>query len=368
MDSSPCLRRLGCVASQAAVFLPLASLSSVVVVSASFERLVSFAALRGFPRAATAAAHISARPHSHDDLVSVDAVNALVRQNFDASQARLVLDLHVFARASHRRQAAPAAHSVLPSNDGVSDDRVGLKSGLVENSGIFDAHTRANLAASADDDVGSELRRRVNLGRLVDDDAAGTDKGAALFGEGANIHALAANVVGGLPDVHPVAGQLHLVELLLRGHRWENFPLDRCRAILDSVDYVQVEDVKARIDLVADIDLGLLDEALDLAVFLGDDDAVACGVFHLGNDDGALVPVALMESHQLVERVLADHIRVEHEEEATLVVAPEDALGELDGASSAQRLVLERDRDLNAILALVVGDGRHHDIGLVVYG
>lgn len=123
-----------------------------------------------------------------------------------------------------------------------------------------------------------------------------------------NIHGLSLEVVSRLSDVHPVAWQLQLEQGLLVGHDWENFALDRSRTILDSINHIKGEDIEARINLVADEDLRLLDKALDLATFLRDDDSVACRVFHLGHHNGSLFAVALVELDELVKRVLANHI------------------------------------------------------------
>ena len=123
-----------------------------------------------------------------------------------------------------------------------------------------------------------------------------------------DVHALAFDVVRGLSNVHPVAWQLHLVELLLRGHRRENFSLDRRRSVLNAVDDFQVEQVQTRVDLVANEDSWLLNEAFNLAILFGDDDTVSSGVLHLRDYDSSLVAVALVEGDELIERVLADHV------------------------------------------------------------
>lgn len=67
---------------------------------------------------------------SHDDGVGVDTIDAFVRQNFDRSQACLVLDLNVFSCASHIAHPDPASNRVLPTNDGVSEERVWLDNSL----------------------------------------------------------------------------------------------------------------------------------------------------------------------------------------------------------------------------------------------
>ena len=123
-----------------------------------------------------------------------------------------------------------------------------------------------------------------------------------------NVHALSLKVVGRLANVHPVAWQLELVKCFFVSHDGENFTLDRSWTILDSIDHIKGEDVETRVDLVADVDLGLLDKAFDLTVLLGNDDSIARRVLDLGHHNSSLLAVALVVADELVKRVLANHI------------------------------------------------------------
>ena len=182
------------------------------------------------------------------------------------------------------------------------------------------------------------------------DDSRGVGVDGTLFDLRPDVHSLAEEVVGGLADVHPVAWKLHLVKLLLAGHDGEYFPLNRGRSVLNPIDDLQVEDVKAGIDLVADERSRLFDEALNLPVFFGHHHAVARGVLDASHHDRALAAVALVVGHKLVQRVLADDIRVEDEEETAGVVFTEDAFGKSDGAGGAQGFALQRDRNFDTVL------------------
>ena len=130
------------------------------------------------------------------------------------------------------------------------------------------------------------------------------------------VHVLALQEIRRLPNVHPVPGQLHLVKFLLRGHLREDFPFDRSGSIFDSANQVQVEQVESGIDFVADEDLRLLDKSLDLSIFFRDDHTVPGRLVNLGHDNSPLAPMGLMEIDQILQRVFANYVRVEHEEEA----------------------------------------------------
>ena len=58
-------------------------------------------------------------PSSHDDGVSMDAIDALVREDFDGGETSLILDLDVIARARYLAHTHPAANRVV-----LTDDRV----------------------------------------------------------------------------------------------------------------------------------------------------------------------------------------------------------------------------------------------------
>lgn len=119
---------------------------------------------------------------------------------------------------------------------------------------------------------------------------------------------MADEIVNWLTDVHPVARQLHLVELTFTRHGGKNFSFNRGWSILYPTDDVKVEEVETGIDLVADEDLRLLDEALYLAIFLGNDNAITTWVLYLCYDDGALLSMRPVEINQLRQWVLADDI------------------------------------------------------------
>lgn len=87
-------------------------------------------------------------------------------------------------------------------------------------------------------------------------------------------------------------------------------------------------------------------------VGLVDDDAVFGRLLDLGDDNGALVAVALVVLQQLGEGVLADDVGVEDEERG--VVLEQDLLGQLQGTGRVEGLRLDGELDVDVVLFLVL--------------
>lgn len=83
-----------------------------------------------------------------------------------------------------------------------------------------------------------------------------------------------------------------------------------------------------------------------------DDDTIFGGLFNLGDTNGALIAVRLVESSQLLKGVFAGDVGVEDKEGG--VVFAEDVGGQLQGASSAEGLCLDGEGDLDTEFFLVL--------------
>ena len=101
---------------------------------------------------------------------------------------------------------------------------------MAKDGRVFDAHASANLATCINDDVWANLGRWVDLGGLMDDDLAAfsslREGGALLLLLRPYVQALADDIVSWLTDIHPIAWKLHLVQVLLSSHHWENLAFD----------------------------------------------------------------------------------------------------------------------------------------------
>lgn len=144
------------------------------------------------------------------------------------------------------------------------------------------------------------------------------------------------------------------MELVVLDHSGEGLLLDRSRAELDTVEDRGVEDVHAGVDTVTDELDGLLNESVDQGTVarLVDNDTILGRLLDLGDDNGTLVAVVLVESQEVLEGVVADDIGVEDEERR--VVLSENALSKLQGASSVEGLSLDGELDVDVVLLLVL--------------
>ena len=123
--------------------------------------------------------------------------------------------------------------------------------------------------------------------------------------------------------------------MFLSCHLGENFSFNRAGFERNPLNHVRVEEIEASINLIAHESRGFLNKSLNFAVFFRDDDSVLGGVLNLGHDDCALPAVVQVELNELVERVLTDDIRVEHEEQTLYVLVPDYLLGQADGTGCA---------------------------------
>lgn len=89
-----------------------------------------------------------------------------------------------------------------------------------------------------------------------------------------------------------------------------------------------------------------------------DNDTIFGGLLNLGYDDGALVPVVLVELQQILERVVADDIRVQDEEGG--VVLGQNLLGELQGTGGVEGFGLDREFDVDVVLLLILKSRADH--------
>jgi hypothetical protein len=67
--------------------------------------------------------------------------------------------------------------------------------------------------------------------------------------------------------------------------------------------------------------LGLFNESLDLATFLGNDHTITTWFFNFSHNDSAFFAMAFVELNQLVKGIIANDVRVKHEEELVRVLA-----------------------------------------------
>lgn len=285
-----------------------------------------------------------------------------MREDAAAVDVDLVANGHVVTENSHVLQTSPAADGAVPADDGRLDPSVVLDLGATEQDAALEANTITNNNIGADGDVGSYPAVLANLGGGVDQDVAAVHVGlgrgreilATPLGEGGEVQASTAEEVLGLTDIHPEAVEVERMQLVVLDHGGEGLLLDRGRAQLNALQNGGVEDVQAGVDAVADVLDGLLDETVDARRVVGlvDNYTVLGGLLDLGDDNGTLIAVVLVELKEILEGVVANDIGVEDEEGR--VVLEEDLLGKLQRAGGVERLGLDRELNLDVVLLLVL--------------
>lgn len=153
------------------------------------------------------------------------------------------------------------------------------------------------------------------------------------------------------------------MELAVSNHGRESLLLNRSGAQVDAVEHRRVQNVDAGVDTVADELDGLLDKSIDArrVARLVNNNAVLGGLFDLGDTDGTLITVGLVECGKFLEGVFARNIRIEDEKGG--VIFTEHVGSQLQGTSSAEGLGLDRERDLDAKLLLVLFSGHGSSAG-----
>lgn len=297
-----------------------------------------------------------------------------MRQDAAAVDVNLVANGHVVTENSHILETGPATDGAVPANNRRLDPSVVLDLGALEQDASLQADAVTDDDIRANGDIRAYSAVLSNLGRGVNHDVAAVDVGlgrrgqllAALLGEGGEVQAGAAEEVFGLANVHPEALEVERVQLVVGNHGGECLLLDGRGAELDALQHRGVEDVHAGVDAVADELDGFLDEAVDAGGVVGlvDNDTVLGRLLDLGDDNGALIAVGLVELEELLEGIVADDVGVEDEEGR--VILAEDALSKLEGAGGVEGLRLNGELNVDVVFLLVL-NGRAYAISLDVH-
>lgn len=221
---------------------------------------------------------------------------------------------------------------------------------------IADDHIRSDNDVRANATVLSDLCRRVhhNVATINIRLGVGSEQLGAPLRERCEIEAGAAKKVLRLADIHPETLQVEGVEFAVLANGGEGLLLDRGRAQLNAIQDAGAQDVDTGIDPISNELDGFLDEAVDArgVVRLVDDDTVLGGLIHLGDNNGSLVPMILMELRQFFERKVANNIGVQ--DEKGRVILAQDLLCQFQGAGGSERFGLDGKLDSDVVLFLVL--------------
>ena len=226
-------------------------------------------------------------------------------------QTHVRLHRDIVARVGSQ-QTSSLQHAVVPAHNALLDHRAVLDHAPAHDGAVLDHTVVADAHALADHHVGTDLARRANLHRWMNQhialDALSLNELAAIhlllaLANEVKIERSASHVVFRLSDVHPEAVQDNRVQLLVLSHEREYVSLDGRGLVGNSLQDGRSEHVNARVDVVADVLLRLLDKAINQARFIGNDHTVLRRIRDGSHSDGALLSVLLMELKELLQRI-----------------------------------------------------------------
>lgn len=283
-------------------------------------------------------------------------------------QPQLVPHLDFLGQAGEAFDAHPVPDLALPGDYALFDEGAAADDGVAHDGAVPQPCALLDGAVGADHHVWADLAALLDYRTGVDHHVARrlTERLDFVVGQ---VGSLSDQVIGGPSDIEPeVVLEWQAEELALLGHLREDLLLDHAEPLGDAIEHRHVEQVDAGVDLVADEVVGLLHEGVHSPRLVRHDDPEPARILNRGEDDGALSAVLLVELLELLERVVADNIAVEHEEQALVVILPQDVLGELERAGSAERNFLLRVGNLDIVLLLERLEGVLDVRGLVVDG
>ena len=117
----------------------------------------------------------------------------------------------------------------------------------------------------------------------------------------------------------------------------------------NALDHRRVEDVDAGVNVVADVLLRLLHETVNLTVFVRHDHSILGRVRNGLHHDGSFLSVVLMELDQLLERIRARYITIEHKEK---ILVLQVLLGKRNRARSSHGSVFYRNDNVDSKILL----------------
>lgn len=139
-----------------------------------------------------------------------------------------------------------------------------------------------------------------------------------------------------LPNVHPESIKFKGIELLVPRHKRENFFLNRCWFEFDTRQDRSIENVHARVDLVADKLLRLFNETFDSPLRVIDDNSVLRRLFYFCDNNCSFLAVIAMEFLKFFEWKITNNVGVQHEKR--LVAVRKNVFGQSKWTGSSKRL------------------------------
>jgi len=271
-------------------------------------------------------------------------LDALVRQNGATVDIHLIGDGHIISKNSDVLQTSPTADRAVPTNNGRLDPSMVFNLAVLHHNAALQTDTITDHDIGTNDHIRSDTAVAADLGRGVDHNVAsvhvrlrhgGELLGIAL-GQGGEVETGTSEEVLGLTDIHPEALEVKGMQLAVLADGGESLLLNGGGAQLNTVQDTGVHYVDTGVNAVADELDRLLDETVDArgVVRLVNNDTVLGRFVDLGDNDGTLIAVSLVECGELLEGEVANNIGVQNEERR--VVLAQDLLRQFQRAGRTQ--------------------------------
>lgn len=283
-------------------------------------------------------------------------------------QNRAAIDIHLVSNGDIVTQDRDILQASPLANGAVPTDNSRLDPSMVLDLAVLQEHTALQTHAIADHNVGTNDYIRANatvladLGRGINHDVAAVDVRLAVGGqqlgvtlrERGEVEAGARQEIFGLTNIHPETLEIKGVELTVAADGGECLLFDGGRTQLNALENTRVEDVDTGVNAVTNELNWLLDETINARGMVGlvDNDTVLRGLVDLGNNDGALVAMFLVELCELLKGIITDDIGVENEEGR--IVLAQNLLCQLQGTSGTEGFGLDGELDSDVVLFLVL--------------
>ena len=268
-----------------------------------------------------------------------------MRQNLCTIYVCLIFHLNVFCHNTKTGDSAPLTNRALPPEDAAVHKGKGRDCWSSKHCRIGNFTPWTDCALRSNNNIWADLRSRINFSRFMNNHitfyvVSRCQHGWICFSLRQKIQCLSWQVIMWLTNIHPVSWQNHLKDLSFFSHLWEDFSFNRSGSIFNSINNWSVKQVETSVDLVADVNLWLLNETFDFIVFISYNNTILWWILNLSDHDGSFFSMWFMEFNQLVQWIIANNIWVKHKAETFWIIFQYQLLCKSDRTSSSQRFIL----------------------------
>jgi len=243
----------------------------------------------------------------HDNRWCINVrLDFFVGQNGSSINIDFVGNGNIITQYGDVLKASPSAYTAVPANNRALDPGMVLDFDVLQQNASLQTDTVTDNNTWADSDVWSNAAVLANLSCWMNQDIASVnewrgmwrEKFGSLLSQAREVQACTSQEVLWLTNVHPKAFEIKGVQIMISAHGREGLLLDGSWSQLDSLQHTWIQHVYTGIDSVSNKLDRLLDETVDLRLMsrLVHNNTIFRGLLNLGDNDGSLVAMCLVES------------------------------------------------------------------------